>query len=601
VTPRSFPKLLCAIFYFAASSFAASADPRIGLAVAGGDDGLREEIIAALSTRTLIIEGQDDPQGLVAAAQADYRRIVTALYANAYYGPTVSITLDGREAAQVSPFAVPPRVDRINIIVDPGPRFRFGRAEVAPLAPDTELPEGFRRGRPAEVPVIEEAGDAAITRWREVGFAKATPTGQRVTATHAARQLDVSIRLNPGRRLELGRLRISGNKRVRTDRIREIAGLPRGERFHPDEVERVSTRLQRTGAFRSVTLTEAETPNPDGTLDINAELVEAKRRRLGFGAELTTNEGGTVSAFWLHRNLFGGAERLRIDGEISNLGLDGDNGVDYRISALYGRPGTFNPDTDLYIRTALEHEEEPLYTSTSFEIEGGVTRIVNEEYKFQAGIGLLYSDTEDAVGEREFTLLTMPFSGTLDRRDNNLDPHGGYYLGVELTPFVGLDGTGSGVRLYSDARGYRSFGAEDRITLAGRLQLGSVIGPDVTETVPDFLFYSGGGGTVRGQPYQSLGVMLPSGDEIGGRSFLGASVEVRGDISDKIQLVGFYDWGMIGSESWAGDDAESHAGAGFGVRYQTGIGPIRLDLATPVSGDDAGNDLEIYIGIGQAF
>ncbi len=598
--PPKICRVTIAFLFLSFSTLAAMADPRIGLSVAGGNRELREEIISVLSTRSLIVEGETGPQAMLAAAQADYRRIVAALYGKGHYGPVVSIRVDGREAAEISPFAVPPRVDRIDVIVDPGPLFRFGRAEIAPLAPSTELPSGFRRGQPAEVPVIEDAGVAAIERWRKLGYAKTEATGQQISANHPARRLDVSIGLNPGRRLRFGNLVPSGNQRVRTDRIIEIAGLPRGEIFDPDEVAKAQTRLQRTGAFRSVTLTEQPAANPDGTLDINADVVEAKRRRIGVGAELTTLEGATLSAFWLHRNLMGGAERLRFDGEISNIGLGGDNGVDYRLSVLFGRPGTFNPDTDLYIRAALEHEDEPLYLSDSFEIEGGVTRIVNEEYKFQAGLGLLYSHTEDDIGIRDFTLLTLPFSGTLDRRDNDLDPNSGYFLNLALTPFVGISGSGNGARLYADARGYRSFGAEDRFTLAGRLQLGSVMGTDVTETVPDFLFYSGGGGTVRGQPYQSLGVTLPGGEEIGGRSFLGASVEMRADVTEKIQVVGFYDFGLISAESWPGEEGESHAGAGLGIRYQTGLGPIRFDVATPVGGD-TGDGIELYIGIGQAF
>ncbi|MGR3793673.1 autotransporter assembly complex protein TamA [Vannielia sp. SX4] len=592
--------LFASAFALLFSSLPGAAQTKIGLSVKGGNDDLREEIIAVLSTRSLLVEGETDPQGLVAAAQADYRRIVAALYGEGYYGPVVSIRLDGREASEMSPFAVPAQVGRINVLVDPGPLFRFGRAEIAPLAPRTELPPGFRSGEPAKVPVIEEAGTAAVDRWRELGFAKTEATSQRITASHPARRLDVSVGLNPGRKLRFGRLIPTGNARVRSDRIIEIAGLPTGETFHPDEVDKASTRLQRTGAFRSVTLSEKLVANPDGTLDINAELVEAQRRRLGVGAELTTLEGATLSAFWLHRNLFGGAERLRFDGEIKNIGLGDENGVDYSLSVLYGRPGTFNADTDLYIRAAIEHEDEPLYLSQSFEIEGGVTRIVNEEYEFQAGLGLLYSHTEDDIGIRDFTLLTLPFSGTLDRRDNELDAKNGYFLNVDFTPFVGISGSGNGARIYADARGYRSFGASENITLAGRLQLGSVVGTDVTETVPDFLFYSGGGGTVRGQPYQSLGVTLPGGEEIGGRSFLGASVELRGQVSEKIQVVGFYDFGLVSAESWPGQEGESHAGAGLGIRYQTGLGPIRLDVATPVGGDTGGG-VELYIGIGQAF
>ena len=69
----------------------------------------------------------------------------------------------------------------------------------------------------------------------------------------------------------------------------------------------------------------------------------------------------------------------------------------------------------------------------------------------------------------------------------------------------------------------------------------------------------------------------------------------------KIGLVGFYDIGLIGADSLPQSGDAWHAGAGIGLRYDTPIGPIRLDLATPASGDNIGEDLQIYIGIGQSF
>ena len=48
-------------------------------------------------------------------------------------------------------------------------------------------------------------------------------------------------------------------------------------------------------------------------------------------------------------------------------------------------------------------------------------------------------------------------------------------------------------------------------------------------------------------------------------------------------------------------DGDWHAGLGLGVRYNSFVGPIRLDVATPASGDDAFDDVQLYIGIGQAF
>ncbi|MEL6801938.1 MAG: BamA/TamA family outer membrane protein, partial [Pseudomonadota bacterium] len=48
-------------------------------------------------------------------------------------------------------------------------------------------------------------------------------------------------------------------------------------------------------------------------------------------------------------------------------------------------------------------------------------------------------------------------------------------------------------------------------------------------------------------------------------------------------------------------DGDSHSGAGLGLRYDTGIGPIRLDVGVPVSGPGDTSGFELYIGIGQAF
>ena len=73
-------------------------------------------------------------------------------------------------------------------------------------------------------------------------------------------------------------------------------------------------------------------------------------------------------------------------------------------------------------------------------------------------------------------------------------------------------------------RGYYPLG--DRLVLAGRAQFGVVQGPALGDTPRDFLFYSGGGGTVRGQPYRSLGV-TSGGVTSGGQGFAASSVELR--------------------------------------------------------------------------
>ncbi|WP_235823652.1 autotransporter assembly complex protein TamA [Actibacterium lipolyticum] len=563
-----------------------------------GDD-LQDDLRAASLAIAANEEKATKPQDLLAAARADYAQLIGVLYAMGYYSPVINILVDGREAASIPPFATPKTIDKIRLKVTPGPKFKFSQARVAPLANSTVLPEGFAVGEPAKSTLIQEAAQAGVSGYRDVGFAKARIAGQNITADHRARTLAADIQLDPGRRLQFGDLIITSESRVREKRIREIAGLPSGETFSPEELEDAASRLRRSGAFRSVALLEAETPNADDTLDIEAALVDEKKRRFGFGAEVSSLEGLGVSAYWMHRNLLGGAERLRIEGEVK--GIAGDSGgVDYRLGATITRPATFDEDTRLLVLGELEELDEPDFFERKATVGASLFRQFSDVLEVGAGVRFRYSEVRDDLGERTFTHLTIPVTAAWDRRNNPLNPVGGFYLQATGEPFVGVSGSQSGARVYADARAYEGLGADDRFVVAGRLQFGSVIGAEIVDVPPDMLFFSGGGGTVRGQPYQSLNVDLPSGDSTGGRAFLGASAEVRVGVTDSISVVGFADAGFIGADSWPGDNGAWHSGAGLGLRYETGIGPIRLDVATPIGGA-TGDGIHIYVGIGQAF
>lgn len=539
-------------------------------------------------------------QEIVAAAQADYGRLLAVLYDNGYFGPVIKITLDGVDAANIPPVEPPGRIDRAVITVDPGPQFRFGRTDIAPVAPGTELPEGFAPGQTASLSVLRDTVSAGIDGWRDLGHAKAELASQDLTARHPDRTISASLRLAPGPKLRFGPMRVTGNQAVRTERILEIAGLPVGQTYSPEELRLATTRLRRTGAFSAVALIEAEMIGPDATLPITAQITEAPPRRFGFGAELSSLEGLTLSAFWLHRNLLGGAERLRIEGEIKGIGGN-SGGEDYRISTRFERPATFNEDTDFYALAEIEQLDEVNYFSRQLDLEAGIKRYASENRTYTLGLGLRRAETRDVFGENKYTLLTLPLTAEFDYRDNRLDARDGYYIKAGLTPFAALSGSDSGLRSLVDARIYRTFGTTRPVTFALRGQLGSVYGPDLSVAPADYLFYSGGGGTVRGQPYQSLGVDVGADQLAGGRSFVAVSAEARFRVTDSIGIVGFIDGGYIGAEEFYDGSGEWHSGAGVGLRYNTGIGPIRLDIAVPTSGPETDENFQVYIGIGQSF
>ncbi len=567
----------------------------------GGTDGLDADLRGASLLAGLADEDAPVGSDVIAAAKADYQRLVGVLYDRGYFAPVVSIRLDGREAAGLSNFGGGPAVGRAVIQIETGQPFRFGSTSIAPLPQGTQPPSGFQAGAPASLQVMRDAVSGGISSWRAEGHAKAQTDGQQITARHDQTVLDATIRLNPGPKLRFGQLQVLGETTIKPERVRQIAGLPTGDVFSPEEVQRATTRLRRTGAFSSVAASEADTIGPNDTLDIDVQLQDAVPRRFGFGAEVSTEEGLELSAFWLHRNLLGGGERLRLDIEAGGIGGD-TGGEDLEAGFRFVRPGFPSYRTDLFIDGRISSLDEPNFSADTVSLQAGLIHTASEQREYTYAIGYRGADTEDAFGSRSYRILTAPLTHTRDYRDNSLNATSGYYAQFGLTPFLALSGTDDGARVFVDGRIYRSAGENDAVTFALRGQLGSLFGPALSLAPADYLFFSGGGGTVRGQDFQSLGVEQPNGLISGGRSFLGASAEVRVKTGERLSVVGFWDAGYIGEEEFPdGTSGDWHSGAGAGIRYDTGVGPIRFDVGVPVSGPGSNNGFEIYIGIGQAF
>ena len=596
-------RLTVALAVMVLSAAQAQALDRLDISVAGGSEALTEAVNEASQVRALQAQGQTDPQDLLAAARSDYARILAAMYARGHYSVDIRIQIDGREAAAIPVLEAPRSISTIRIAVDPGAPFRFGLARVQPLPPGTELPQEFRTGAVAESGAVTSAVGVAIKAWRETGHAKAFVAALDVLADHAAKRLDVDVGLAPGPRLRFGHLEIVGEDRMRERRIRKIAGLPEGETFSETELRRAETRLRRTGIFASVALTEDDQVTAPDLLGVTATVVEQKPRRYSFGAEIASLDGLSLSASWLHRNLLGGGERLGVSADATNIG-SGQSGVDYGLEVTLDRPATLTPDTTAGLVLGYSHEDEIDYNLDSVTFGLKFSHVFSERLTARAGLTYDYVDGRDPGGAFTFRNLSLPLGVTWDKRDVANNPTKGFYLDAEAKPFAGFGTTGSGLRATLDGRAYRSLGEPGKVVVAARVQAGAVLGSDLLETPRGDLFFSGGGGTVRGQPYRSLGIAVTRGFGpeflIGGKYFLAGSLEVRAKVSDKIGVVGFVDWGSIGLDGFTGEFAESHAGAGIGLRYDTGLGPIRFDVAAPISGT-TGDGVQFYVGLGQSF
>jgi translocation and assembly module TamA len=189
---------------------------------------------------------------------------------------------------------------------------------------------------------------------------------------------------------------------------------------------------------------------------------------------------------------------------------------------------------------------------------------------------------------------------SLDRSNDPLNPTRGWRAEARLEPtFV----TGDHGLLYTTAQaqvsGYLPFDPDGDTVLAQRLRLGSVIGGRLA-SVPAFdRLYSGGGGSVRGYSYQSIGPRYADGVPQGGLSLFESSTELRRNFGVLGGVV-FLDAGSV-AQTVNPDFRDVRFAVGVGVRYNLPFAPLRLDVARPLHRPKGDAPFQIYVSIGQAF
>lgn len=574
----------------------------------GADDGVIREVSELWRGRDSEVAGS---AGLIARAKGDYRRLLAALYNQGRYAGTVSIKVDGVEAAELKPGTALADRPSVTITVGPGRPYLFGQAEIINRPPPnllrdpdepTSSEEAFATGMPAKADVVRRAATRVTEEWRHLGHPKAKLAEQRATANHPQRALNVLLRIEPGPFASFGPVSVQGTNHMDAGFVRYMTGLKEGEAYSPEALRRAEARLDRLGVFGARKLEEADAVTSNGLLPLTVVVNERKSRRIGLGATLSSADGAGIEAYWLHRNLFGRAERLRLDAKFGGVdtGFDTQR-FDYSLGATFVQPGVFSPDTDLAWKLLANRESNETFEETSLEGSATVTHYFSDAFVGSLGSFSKYGDYNDDLGQRTFLTTGLVGSVSYDRRNSKVDPTRGYLVSASAVPFYEWEEGNPALQLGVQASAYLSLDDGGRSVLAGRIKTGFLVGPDRAQIPPDLLFTAGGGNSVRGYGFKSIGLVDTNGDVTGGKSLLEGSVEFRQRVTDAFGLVAFIDGGTVGENTFIDGSADFRVGAGLGLRYYTALGPIRLDVGLPLNPGPDDPDFAIYAGIGQAF
>ncbi|MCB1376273.1 MAG: BamA/TamA family outer membrane protein, partial [Rhodobacteraceae bacterium] len=216
----------------------------------------------------------------------------------------------------------------------------------------------------------------------------------------------------------------------------------------------------------------------------------------------------------------------------------------------------------------------------------------------RAALNIEASEIEDAVDTRRFLLASLPASVTYDGTLGALDPTSGVKATLSLEPFHEFEYGNTGLVADLEASTYWALDDGGRFVLAARAAVGSLVGAPADEVPESRLFFAGGGGSVRGYAYRNIGPR-ENGDVVGGRSYVEGSLELRAKVTDSIGIVPFVDAGSAFDSPYPDFSEEIKVGAGVGLRYYTGLGPIRADIALPLNPGPDDPSFAVYIGLGQ--
>lgn len=580
---------------------------------------LRRTITGASGLQSLRRSPPSGAAGLLRRARSDIDLITAALYSEGYYAGEIAITVAGQpvesdaalgaiEAARAAG-PVP-----VAVTVTPGPIFTFGKVRLLDAEkekPIADVPTlrslGIIEGRTAQSTAILAAESRITAFYRDRGYAFAKIVDKDVIADHARRVVDVDFYVSTGALATFGAVTVTGTERLRKSFVEERVRIIPGEMFSQKRLADTRRSLLKYDAISGVRIVEGDKPGPDGSVPIDIEVTERKPRYVGFGAKYATSDGASINAFWGHRNLFGGAETLRLDGQVSWYGSVPDavpdaNPLGYKFTASFTKPGIITTVDDLVTEAAVLREVTDAYVREAVTFQGTIRRTVSDQLQLEGGIDLEASRVQDSYGTNDYNIAGVPLSVTYDNTDNQLDPSTGIRASATVEPFLYLGNAGAGPAMVKgQLAAYRALDEDKRYILAGRIAAGSIFGTELFDVPPQRRFYVGGGGTLRGFDYQSQSPHNVRGDIIGGLSYVAASAEARIKVTDTIGIVPFVDVGAA-SEGSAPDFSDLGVGAGIGLRYYTAIGPVRLDVAVPVANADDGQaGYGVYLSLGQAF
>jgi outer membrane protein insertion porin family len=493
-------------------------------------------------------------------------------------------------------------------------------------------------------PTIASDRDAILVEYLNAGYSDANVT---ITPRMNGERADLPFTVVEGPQTVVDHIIVVGNTRTDESVIRRELRLHEGQPLGLQDLIESRARLSALGLFRRVRITPLA---HGGDNDVLVTVEEAMRTTIGYGGGAEVNrllEADPVTGearenlefaprgfFEIGRRNIGGRNRtanlytrlsLRPNRDPENPKTFGF--AEYRLVGTYRQPRPFKGAGDFTVTAAVEQGVRSSFNFSrkgiNVEVARRLSNILRGSARYSFTTTRIFDvqpvDPQDeGLIARLFPQVRLSaFSVALarDTRDDVVDPQAGTFLTADGTIAARVLGSEVGFsKAFMSGFWYRNLGHPHLVFATGvRLGLASPFErrspEDIIQEVPaSERFFAGGDTTIRGYALDSVGApntISPNGFPIGGNAVIIMNGELRTPVWRDLGAAAFIDGGNVFLRASEIDLGELRGAVGFGLRYRSPLGPIRVDLGFKLDRRVIANRLEprtgLHLSIGQAF
>ena len=485
---------------------------------------------------------------------------------------------------------------------------RFSEAELLPLIP-------LKTGQIYSSDTERASYDLVDHKYSRLGYADLNLRVKQFP-NYKTHQVDVNFEVTEGPLYRINDIFISGNRYTKDYVIRRELPMTPGDPVDKNMVKISRDRLMGMGYFNSVDAVSIRSENgPADTKDIDIRVDEKRFLDARIGATWSDSDSLAGMIELSHNNMdildpknyfTGGGQRMRLLGV---AGLDRYNlELDFTEPWLFGIPLRW--DVSGYIRNVWfdDWEERRIGVTTSLtkrifddftSISGGYTFEQVKVHGMDKKMSPIFQDAvgSDLVGQFFLSL-------TRDTRNSAMNPTKGYSisgLAAVTSKIFGASNNYARLELKGTYH-YPFFRDWFVFSVGGKVGFLSSIG--TSDPVPLYeRYFLGGGDSVRGFPYRSIGPEDYNKDNYGGQSMYILTAEISHPIYSIVRGAAFVDIGDAGEDRFKFDSINVGIGYGLRIKLPNVAAPLRLDLAFPVVNNQDGvkNRLRFHFNIGASF